>query len=107
MHRPDDKALFSEQAEEHSSTIRQRVIATRAIQIQRQGYPNALLEGNKLEQFASLTQPQQLFLQTAMQKLNLSARAVHRIIRVARTLADMEGSEEIKQKHLVETLGYR
>ncbi|PTB94722.1 ATP-dependent protease, partial [Marinobacter sp. Z-F4-2] len=43
----------------------------------------------------------------AMEKLGLSARALHRILRVARTLADLEGSEELRQSHLVEALGYR
>ena len=42
-----------------------------------------------------------------MEKLGLSARALHRILRVARTLADLEGCEELGQSHLVEALGYR
>ncbi len=107
VYRPSEQALFSNAHEESSENIRKRVIQTRKIQMQRQGCANAQLQGKQLEQYAPLTSNQQQFLQQAMKQLKLSPRAIHRIIRVARTLADMQESEQIQQQHLTETLSFR
>ena len=107
VHRPSEELMFSDRKEESSDTVRARVVQARNIQIERQGCANSQLEGKALEQHAALTQQQKQFLQDAMRKLSLSPRAIHRIIRVARTLADMEQSKQIQQKHLIETLSFR
>lgn len=92
---------------EDSSTIRQRVEQARARQLARQGVANAGLNPQLLEQFAALGDAQQQLLQMAQQRLNLSARSYHRILRVARTIADLANSEPIDSSHLTEALSYR
>ncbi|MBU2954668.1 YifB family Mg chelatase-like AAA ATPase [Marinobacter sp. F3R08] len=91
---------------ETSATVRKRVVAARARQKER-GCLNAALAGRELHDACRLNRQGELLLCGAMEKLGLSARALHRIIRVARTLADLEGCEALAQGHLVEALGYR
>ncbi len=91
---------------ETSATVRERVLAARARQAER-GCLNAALSGRDLQSACRLDGTGERLLTGAMEKLGLSARALHRILRVARTLADLEGSEELGQSHLVEALGYR
>lgn len=92
---------------ENSATIRKRVIATREVQLQRQGKPNAELVGKELSKFCSLGMKEKNLLATALSRLNLSARAYDRVLRVSRTLADMCGSDTISINHISEALGYR
>ncbi|XID74850.1 YifB family Mg chelatase-like AAA ATPase [Alkanindiges sp. WGS2144] len=92
---------------ESSATIRERVIAARQRQIKRQGLANADLAPQQLEQFASLGGAEQQIIAMAQQRLNLSARAYHRVLRVARTIADLAGAEQIGSSHLTEALSYR
>ncbi|MCW8195515.1 YifB family Mg chelatase-like AAA ATPase [Proteobacteria bacterium 005FR1] len=94
-------------AEESSATIRTRVIASRERQYQRQNKPNARLSGRELDRICELDDAQKDLLEHAMENLGLSARAYHRILRVARTLADMEGSEKLTTRHIAEALSYR
>ncbi|HBX39580.1 MAG TPA: ATP-dependent protease, partial [Marinobacter adhaerens] len=91
---------------ETSATVRERVLIARARQSER-GCLNAALSGRALQAACRLDRQGEQLLTGAMEKLGLSARALHRILRVARTLADLEGSEELRQSHLVEALGYR
>jgi magnesium chelatase family protein len=91
---------------ETSATVRERVLAARARQAER-GCLNAALSGRELQAACRLDQQGEQLLTGAMEKLGLSARALHRILRVARTLADLEGCEALGQSHLVEALGYR
>ncbi|SNC77054.1 magnesium chelatase family protein [Marinobacter sp. es.048] len=91
---------------ETSATVRERVRAARSRQSER-GYLNAALSGCELQAACRLDQQGERLLTGAMEKLGLSARALHRILRVARTLADLEGCEKLRQSHLVEALGYR
>ena len=91
---------------ETSATVRERVLAARARQAER-GCLNAALSGRDLQSACRLDGTGERLLTGAMEKLGLSARALHRILRVARTLADLEGCEELGQSHLVEALGYR
>lgn len=90
---------------ECTATVQARVLATRALQRARQGCLNARLPGDALMQ--QLTPAASQFLDQAASRLNLSARAWHRLVRVARTLADMAGETNISQAALAEALGYR
>ena len=97
---------------ESSAVIRQRVIKARKIQEERFAnhpgiYCNAQMESKLLQEYAVPdTQGLQL-LRNAMSRLNLSARAYDRILKVARTIADLEGASSIKPHHLAEAIGYR
>ncbi|OAN87940.1 ATP-dependent protease [Marinobacter sp. EhC06] len=91
---------------ETSATVRERVLIARARQSER-GCLNAGLSGRELQAACRLDRQGEQLLTGAMEKLGLSARALHRILRVARTLADLEGCEALRQSHLVEALGYR
>ncbi len=92
---------------ESSETVRQRVIAAYEIQVQRQNTLNMSLSPKQLEQYAALDQSAQNMLEMAQQKLNLSARGYHRVLRVARTIADLNQSADIQSQHLSEALSYR
>ena len=92
---------------ESSHEVRQRVEQVRSVQFNRQKGLNAKLDGEKLERFCRLEDGVHQFLELACERLNLSARAYHRIIRLARTIADMDGGEEIEQKHIAEAIAYR
>ena len=97
---------------ESSTVIRERVIKARKIQEERFAnhpgiYCNAQMESKLLQEYAAPdTQGLQL-LRNAMSRLNLSARAYDRILKVARTIADLEGASSIKPHHLAEAIGYR
>lgn len=99
--------LQSTQAVENSASVRKRVIAAYELQMQRQHRLNMSLSPKQLEQFATLNPLAAQMLETAQQKLNLSARAYHRVLRVARTIADLSESPEIQTQHLSEALSYR
>ncbi|MBN2689786.1 MAG: YifB family Mg chelatase-like AAA ATPase [Gammaproteobacteria bacterium] len=92
---------------ENSETVRKRVLKTREIQINRQNTLNALLSNKQIEQHCKLTAKDQETLENAIEKLQLSARSYHRILKVARTIADLDASPDIKTQHLMETLSYR
>jgi magnesium chelatase family protein len=99
--------LYAEASGDNNQQVQARVITARQRQLQRQGKANADLTSRELDQYCQLTQQQQSLLQQAVDRMGLSARGSHRIIKVARTLADMEGLEVIADKHLIEALGYR
>lgn len=97
---------------ESSAVIRQRVIAARTIQEERfksyKGiYCNAQMSGRLLSKFAQPDAQGLNLLRTAMNRLNLSARAYDRILKVARTIADLEGAKHIASTHIAEAIGYR
>ena len=91
---------------ENSETVRQRVITAYNIQIKRQNALNMSLSPKQLEQYASRSTSSKM-IELAQQKLNLSARGYHRILRVARTIADLNQSLDIQTGHLSEALSYR
>lgn len=91
---------------ESSASVRDRVIAARDRQASR-GVVNAELSGRALQEACRLDDSSERLLTSAMERLGLSARALHRILRLARTLADLAGVEQVAQAHLVEALGYR
>lgn len=92
---------------ENSQTVRERVIEAYTLQIQRQQCLNHALSPKQLEQFASLDAQAQKIMEMAQQRLNLSARAYHRVLRVARSIADLSQHSEIQSQHLTEALSYR
>lgn len=98
----DDGAL-----RETSREIRARVVAARNRQIARQGHVNATLDGPELERVAALDDELTAFLNTAAEKMGMSARGYNRIKRLARTIADLRGAENIEMSDLAEALSYR
>lgn len=84
-----------------------QVAQARAVQQQRQGCPNAYLNAKQLQVFCQLSKEDQVWFEQAGEKLGLSLRALHRCLKVARTLADMERESMIKRKYLAEVLHYR
>jgi magnesium chelatase family protein len=92
---------------ESSSAVRARVEAARSLQMQRQGKPNSALGTKEVEQYCQLDEAGLTLLKTAISRLNLSARAYHRILKVARTIADVAGEVNIKPAHIAEGVQYR
>ncbi|CAM2966727.1 ATP-dependent protease [Vibrio rarus] len=92
---------------ESTQVYRKRVLGARKIMLQRSGKVNALLSNQEIARYCSLSQDDAEFLEFAINRLGLSIRAYHRIIRVARTIADLGQSEQIQRSHLSEALGYR
>lgn len=110
--------LSQMQPGEPSSAIRERVIRARNIQTERfsslpnQGgvervYCNAQMTERMLHLYAEPDTQSLEMLRTAMERLSLSARAYSRILKVARTIADLEGSEKVQSHHIAEAIGYR
>lgn len=92
---------------ESSAAVRERVLAARARQSARSGQPNARLDQAQTNAFCRLAPRDTALLERAVEALQLSARSLHRILRVARTIADLAGSEAIETPHLTEAIGYR
>lgn len=106
------KQLSQMQPGEPSAKIRERVIKARQIQEERfrdfKGiHCNAQMSERMIHQFAEPDENSLDMLRMAMEKLSLSARAYSRILKVARTIADLEGSEKVLSHHIAEAIGYR
>ncbi len=103
--------LASEKAEESSREVRQRVERAREIQARRfAGTPihtNTMMNSSMLRKFCPLSRDSRELLERAMDRLQLSARAYDRIIKVARTIADLSGEEQITSAHITEAITYR
>lgn len=91
---------------ESSASVREQVLRARARQSER-GVLNAALAGKALHEASHLNAESEKLLSGAMEKLGLSARALHRILRVARTLADLDDQPAVTRNYLMEALGYR
>jgi magnesium chelatase family protein len=112
--RVDYEKLSGDRVGEPSECIRARVQAARNTQLQRFSANgssdiicNADMRIGEIRQFCKLPEDAQSLMRAAMNQLNLSARAYHRILKLARTIADLAGSEEIQSVHLAEALQYR
>lgn len=102
-------ALLDNKAEqaESSDVVRKRVLAARAKQMERSRCINAQLSPEKVAKYCCIDKKDHAFLENAMEKLRLSARAYHRILTLSRTIADLDNDEWIEQVHLQEALSYR
>lgn len=93
--------------EENSSTVRQRVCRARERQQQRLSKPNNAMNNREIGDHCRLDGKGEQLLRNAMERLGLSARAYHRILKVARTIADLDGCKTISVRHLSEAVNYR
>jgi magnesium chelatase family protein len=103
--------LRDESHEEPSSEVKKRVDAARKIQLARFAgtniYCNAKMNSKQIKEFCELDSVSENLLKTAFEKFNMSARGYTRILKVARTIADLEGSQNIKPNHIAEAINYR
>jgi magnesium chelatase family protein len=104
---PPGELLTPGSSGECTIVVRERVERCRQRQVQRQGKPNAQLAGDSLNAICTLGTTERQALEAAAVRLHLSGRALHRALRVARTIADLERSDAIGSAHLAEALGYR
>jgi magnesium chelatase family protein len=104
---PREAELVGPAAGEPSSAIKARVEKARAAQLARQGRPNALLEPAEIDRHCTTGREGDQLLRHALARLLLSARAYHRVLRVARTIADLAGSASIGAEHIAEAIQYR
>jgi magnesium chelatase family protein len=112
VNRLKPEEIVRAQGGESSQAVRQRVEQARQRQRQRfQNEPgihcNAQMQSRHLRQWCSLSDPCRKLLESAIQKLALSARGSDRILKVARTIADLEGAEAIAPTHIAEAIQYR
>lgn len=101
------EALAAEPSGESSAAVRSRVVAARARQLERQGCLNAQLKPARLRQLAGLEPASRRTLERWADQRGLTARGFHRAWRVARTSADLDGADQIGERHILEALGYR
>jgi len=106
------RKLSDTKPSEKSETVRQRVITARETQVERfkeskEIYANAQMSSKQIRAHCKIDEAGQAILKNAMEKLGLSARAYDRILKVSRTIADLEASESISTEHLAEAIQYR
>lgn len=99
--------LSGQSAGDDSATMRTKVVAARQRQLQRQGKANAWLSAKEIEAVANTSPAAQQLLENAMIKMGLTARGYHRLLKVARSVADLDASETIQPTHMAEAIGYR
>lgn len=99
--------MFDGQPGEPSQTVRARAVVARELQLTRQGTPNSELAGRAIETHCPLDNEARTLLRDAMQKLGWSARAYFRVLKVARTIADLDGAEVLTAGHVAEAIQYR
>jgi magnesium chelatase family protein len=102
-----DEELQNRASGENSATVRQRVIAARQRQLERQGKTNALLSPTEIDAHCAADASGSALLKQAIARLSLSARAYHRVLKVARSIADLANSPQILPTHIAEAIHYR
>ena len=104
---PQEELMRQNVMGEKSSVIRTRVTESHQRQLARQGKTNNRLGVKEIDQYCTLDTVSENLLKQAISRLNLSARAYHRILKVARTIADLSGVEKISNQHIAEAIQYR
>jgi magnesium chelatase family protein len=104
---PLDTLITNDSSVESSATIRQRVSAARDNQVKRSGIYNSQLSSRQLESVEIAPDAVRRYLATTMDKMGLTARGFHRVLRVARTIADLCGCREVAEVHINEAVRYR
>lgn len=103
--------LFAQGRGESSQAVRERVVAARRVQAARLAgtgrSTNSQLTPEEIQRFCTPDAQGQRLLEAAMERLGLSARAIHRVLKVARTIADLDGADGVRAAHLAEALAYR
>lgn len=109
MRRLNEDELVNERKEESSDDIRKRVIRARELQTLRykSNKTNSKMTQEDLKKFCRIEQNDKKFLVSALENLQISARAYDKILKISRTIADLEGSQEINRKHLLEAISFR
>ncbi len=92
---------------ESSEVVRERVEAAQQRQRKRSGKLSSVLNNKEIDKFCTITKKDKRLLHQVMERFQLSARAYHRILKVARTIADLDKSESIATEHITEAIGYR
>jgi magnesium chelatase family protein len=92
---------------ESSAKVRERVIEAHRLQLQRVGKPNALLDNSELTRYCHINGETLRLLEHAAEQLCLSPRACHRILKVSRTIADLDQAENISSVHVAEAIAFR
>jgi len=93
---------------ESSADVKLRVTAARNIQLNRSnGKTNAQLDNKEMETYLNISENHLVMLESIVEKLKLSARAYHRILKISRTIADLANSQQILREHLLEAISYR
>jgi magnesium chelatase family protein len=104
---PRESELVAPVAGESSASIRTRVEQARRVQLERQSKPNALLGTREIDRHCATDRDGDQLLRHALARLMLSARAYHRVLRVARSIADLGGKSTITAEHIAEAIQYR
>lgn len=110
MRRLSEEELLGEKIEESSEIIQRRVLMARDIQGQRYGnriHTNAKMTQQERKQYCHISSTEKGFLQKALEKLEISARGFDKVLSIARTIADLEGREEMMREDFLEALSYR
>ena len=92
---------------ESSAIVRERVARACERQMSRQGKANSLLQPREIERWCALDEDGEALIKNAFARLSLSARAYHRILKVARTVADLASSDRLAARHVAEAISYR
>ena len=109
MKRLSEEELVNDKKEESSADIRKRVIKARKIQTKRYGETktNSKMSQEELKKYCIIKEEDKRFLISALENLQISARVYDKILKIARTIADLEGKEDIERKHLLEAISFK
>lgn len=109
MKRLSEEELVNDKKEESSADIRKRVIKAREIQTKRYGEAktNSKMNQEELKKYCIIKEEDKRFLISALENLQISARVYDKILKIARTIADLAGEKEISRKHLLEAISFK
>lgn len=109
MKRLSEEELVNDKKEESSADIRERVIKAREIQTKRYGEAktNSKMSQEELKKYCIIKEEDKRFLISALENLQISARVYDKILKIARTIADLEGKQDIERKHLLEAISFK